>query len=618
MYKFKFADIGEGLHEGVVGEIYHKEGDMVKEGDSLFSVETDKITTDIPSPKTGKIVKILMAAGDTIHVGQEIYHIDDGSGDSAEAESTPAPAATEQKAEAPAEAGASVVGEVKVSNDLLDFSSWATTPSTPKAEAAPAAKVEAAPAKTSQIQDSYSGKVDEEFDAIVIGSGPGGYLAASEIGAQGLKVLIVEKEYWGGVCLNVGCIPTKALLKTSEVAHYVAHAEEYGLEGKSSLKPNWKKMHERKAQVVGKLVEGVKAIVRGAKAKSVEGTAKFLSAKTIEVDGKVYRGKYMVLANGSTDRKLDLPGFADGYASGAVLTSKEAINLADKPKSLVIVGGGVIGVEFAQVFASAGVQVTILQNLDRVLANLDADISKEITTKLKELGVEIITNSQVVAYEKGQVVYQVGSEQHKIKAEKTLVSVGRIPNSQGLAEVGLKLGQRQEVVVDEYCQTNVEGVYAIGDIVGQAMLAHVAYRHAVITASHIAGKADKYIDKTVPSCIYTSPEIASVGLTEAQAKEKGFDFVVGKMAFAHIGKAIAGGNTTGFAKLIVDKQYGEIIGAHIVGANATDMISEIIVAMDVETTVYEIAAAIHPHPTYSEIIWEAARNAVVKLEKLKK
>ncbi|WP_337902555.1 dihydrolipoyl dehydrogenase [Mesomycoplasma ovipneumoniae] len=614
MYKFKFADIGEGLHEGVVAQIYKKEGDQVNEGDSLFSVETDKITADIPSPKSGKIVKVLMAEGDTIHVGQEIYYIDDGSGDSDVAEVKEVK--TEEKKEEEA-SGASVVGEVKVSNDLLSFD-FGPKKSTPKPAKAPAPKAEKAPEKpTSSVNTGkvYQGKIDQEFDVIVIGSGPGGYLAAAEAGKSGLSTLIVEKEYWGGVCLNVGCIPTKAMLKTAEVLDYVTHFSDYGLEGKTDVKISWEKMHQRKTEVVNKLVGGVKAIVKSARATSIFGEAKFLGAHEISVEDKVYRGKHIILATGSRDRKLNLPGFEQGYQSGKILTSKEAINLEEKISSIVIIGGGVIGVEFAQIFVAAGVKVTILQNLPRLLANLDGEISQIITKNLTDRGVNVVLNSNIISYENDSIIYELDGKRQQISADKILVSIGREPNSEGLSEVGVELDARKSVIVDDQCRTNVDGVYAIGDLSAKAMLAHVAYRHAVVAVSTITGKGEKYNDKTVPACVYTHPEIASVGLTEEQAKEQGYDFVVGKASFAHIGKAIAAGDAHGFAKLIVDKKYGEILGAHFIGPVATDMISEIVVSMDAEVTIHELAAAIHPHPTYSEVIWEAARAAQAKLKR---
>lgn len=612
MYKFKFADIGEGLHEGVVAEIYKKEGDSVKEGDSLFSVETDKVTSDIPSPATGTIKKVLMAQGDTIHVGQEIYYIDDGSGDSSDE------VTTEDKNEEKAEesGGASVVGEVKVSNDLFDLSSLQK----PATSAASAPKTESQNNIATQEfkQDSgkaFAGKVEEEFDVIVIGSGPGGYLAAEEAGHAGLKTLIVEKEYWGGVCLNVGCIPTKALLKTSEVFDYIKHAHDYGIDlNAKDFSINWTKMHERKATVVKQLTTGVEMLMRQAKVKSILGEAKFVGGHEIEVDGKVYRGKNLIIATGSTDRKIPLPGFEEGYKSGKLVTSKEMINLDKKPKTLAIIGGGVIGVEFAQVFSAVGVKVTILQNAETILTALDKDIIVEMEKKLAKENIEIITQANTTKFEKDVLFYEKDGKEHSIKADIVLVSVGRVPESLGLEEVGIKLGERKQLLVDEYNRTNVQGVYGIGDVVGEKMLAHVAYRQAMVAVATITGKKDKYSSKTVPACIYTHPEIASVGLSENEAKNSGKDYLVVKHQFKFIGKAIASNNTDGFAKFIIDKEFGEILGCHIIGAHATDLISEVVVAMDLETTIFDIANAIHPHPTFSEVLWEAARTAVHKLK----
>lgn len=336
-------------------------------------------------------------------------------------------------------------------------------------------------------------------------------------------------------------------------------------------------MHQRKAEVVNKLVGGVKSIVKSAKATSVFGEAKFVGSHEISVENQVFRGKNIILATGSTDRKLDLPGFKEGYESGKILTSKEAINLEKQVKSIVIIGGGVIGVEFAQIFAAAGVSVTILQNLPRLLANLDSEISQIISKNLAEKGVKILTNTNILRFENNKIIFENQGKTEEISADKILVSVGRQANSSGLAEVGIELDSRGSVIVDDQCRTNVDGVYAIGDLSAKAMLAHVAYRHAVVAVGAILGKSEKYQDKTVPACVYTHPEIAVVGLTEEQAKQAGHDFVVGKASFGHIGKAIASGNAFGFAKLIVDKKYGEIIGAHIIGPVATDLISEIVI-----------------------------------------
>ncbi|APJ38841.1 dihydrolipoyl dehydrogenase [Mycoplasmopsis pullorum] len=617
-YSFKFADIGEGLHEGVVAEIYKKEGDSVNEGDSLFSVETDKVTSDIPSPVSGKIKKVLMNQGDTIHVGQEIYVIDDGKDHSSE--SSAAPAAKPANG-----GGASVVGEVVVNDDLIDFSSFATSAAKPATEV----KVETpAPAAASNKEAGkvYTGPIKAEYDVIVIGSGPGGYLAAEEAGKSGLKTLIVEKWAWGGVCLNTGCIPTKALLKSTEMISEVKNAAKYGLVAnfddiKFDQDQTWVKMHERKEGVVNKVAGSVKMLMKASKCDILEAEAKFVGAHEVEVNGEVYRAKNLILATGSRARKLDMiEGFAQGYQEGKIITSREAINYKEKlPKSLVIIGGGVIGVEFAQVFALSGTKVTILQNINQLLPGSDADVAKITKEALTHMNVEVVLNAQTNKYENGKLYYSVDDKEVVVEPELILTATGRAPVSEGLAEVGIKLGQHKEVIVDEYQETNVAGVYAIGDVTGQNMLAHVAYAHALVAVENILHKnSAKYQPKGVPGCIYIDPEIAFIGKTEAQAKAEGKDVFSSKYAFEYLGKAIATTKTEGFVKLVVDKEYGEILGASIVGANATDYIAEIALAMEQEVTVFELARTIHPHPTYNEIIWEAARSAALKLSLAKK
>ncbi|ADE19529.1 dihydrolipoyl dehydrogenase [Mycoplasma crocodyli] len=611
MYKFKFADIGEGLHEGLVAEIFFKEGDKVNEGDSLFSVETDKVTSDIPSPVSGIIKSILMKQGDTIHVGQEIFVIDDGKDHPAEPETSKATSS---------EQGASVVGEMKVNNDLIDFSSLNN-------KATPATSTTTTKVKESEYQGetgkAYTGAIKEEFDVIVVGSGPGGYLAAEEAGKSGLKTLIVEKWAWGGVCLNIGCIPTKALLKSTEAIHELAHADKYGVianlkDIKIDQTATWKAIHKRKEDVVNKVAGSVKMLMTSSKCKILESEAKFVGAREIEVDGQVYRAKNLIIATGSRAKKLNMiEGFDEGYKSGYVITSKEAINYKTKlPKSLVIIGGGVIGVEFAQIFALSGTKVTILQNSDRILPMADVDVSKEATKALKEMGVEIIFNAQTKQLNaKKELVYVLDGKEVKIKPELILTATGRGPVSEGLSEVGIKLGKNQEVLVDNHQRTNVKGVYAIGDVTGQNMLAHVAYAHALAAVFDILGDTQKstYHPKGVPGCIYINPEIAFIGKTEVEAKAEGKNVFASKYLFDYLGKAIATTHTQGFVKLVVDKEYGEILGASIVGANATDYIAEIALAMEQEVTVHELAHTIHPHPTYNEIIWEAARSASLKL-----
>ncbi|MBZ4212586.1 dihydrolipoyl dehydrogenase [Mycoplasma sp. U97] len=471
----------------------------------------------------------------------------------------------------------------------------------------------------------YNGHVDAEFDLIIVGSGPGGYLAAEIAGKSGLKTLIVEKEFWGGVCLNIGCIPTKTLLSSIHALETVIHANQYGVVAnfedlKIDRNQTWTKMHERKAKVVSQISGSVKMLMKGSKVQIEEGEAKFLGAKVITVNGKVYKGNKIIIATGSTERKMEnLPGFADGYKRGTLITSREGINY-DKnlPETLTIVGGGVVGVEFAQVFASAGSKVTIIQREGQILPGLDKHVVAEITKYLQNVNkIDIIFNASSTEFTSDDaLVYEQNGEIKQIKSDVTLIATGRIPVSDGLAEVGYQLGQRGEVMVDRFMRTNIKDVYAIGDITGQNMLAHVAYQHAVVAVHHILEDTEfNYCKKVkpVPGCIYTDPEIAFIGKTEEQATMDGDDFITVKYPFSFLGKAIAANKTVGFIKLIVQKDNGHILGAHIIGPNATDYISEIALAMEKGACVRNITATIHPHPTFSEIIWEAARSAEMKL-----
>ncbi|WP_036435926.1 dihydrolipoyl dehydrogenase [Mycoplasmopsis felifaucium] len=606
-YVFKFADIGEGLHEGVVGDIYVSVGQTVNEGDSLFSVETDKVASDIPSPVSGVIKQINFKQGETIHVGQEIFTFEVLGG------SEQAPTKEEPKEEEKC-----LVGDAPNSSELIDISFNSSTPT--KQEVSSVVQ----PAQNIELGKQSNAKIDEEFDVIVVGSGPGGYLAAEETGKSGLKTLIIEKEFWGGVCLNIGCIPTKAMLKSVDVLEHVKHANDYGIEAnfadlKIDKDATWSKMHARKDKVVKQISGSVKTLMLSSKCKIEEGTAEFLGSHVIKVNGKVYHGKDIIIATGSHSRKLkNVEGFENGYKKGIMITSREAINY-DKclPKSMVIMGAGVIGVEFAQLFSSAGTKVTILQREDRILPTLDKDISAELAKKLTSSNVDIIYNTAIEKLnEKDELVYKIGDKVNVIKADLYLVAVGRIPATESIDQIGLNIDSRGSVVVDEHMRTNLQGVYAIGDVTGQNLLAHVAYQHALVAVADILGHHNIQYkkNKPVPGCIYTNPEIATIGLTEQEAKEQGYNCFTSKYLFAYLGKAIAANETTGFVKLIVDKEFGQILGAHIVGANATDYIAEIALAMEMETTVKELTYTIHPHPTFSEIVWEAARSAALKLE----
>ncbi|AHI53329.1 dihydrolipoyl dehydrogenase [Spiroplasma culicicola] len=615
MFKVKFADIGEGLTEGTVTEIIAKVGDTVKMGDPLFNVETDKVTSDIYAPVDGTVAKILITSGQEIKVGEVVVEIDDGKGD----------APSEAKAE-PVEENASVVGATPVSNDLLKRGRTRAVPpkKTSTFDQVSAAISNPNPAGITRGNGSalkpapkFTPKNPENhYEVIMIGAGVGGYVGAIKCAQLGLKTMIVEKANYGGVCLNIGCIPTKTLLKSADLYEQITkHADKYGIKvDQAGVKADWKAIQARKEDVVNKLTTGVKGLMKKNKITTVEGEAKAIDKNTIEVNGVQYTCDNLIIATGSVPNHMTLPGAKEAIESGWLIDSTGALALPKIPKSLVIIGGGVIGVEFACVYKRLGTKVTILQFLPTILEMLDSDISKEMTKELLNRGnLEIITEASTKEFKDGTVIYEKDGKTHTIKADYCLQSVGRKTVTTGFENIGVNFNERGHINVNEYCETNIDGVYAIGDVTGKMMLAHVASHQGIITANRIARRAGKEhaedmvmnFDR-VPSCIYTHPEVASVGKTEDQLKAEGVEYKAYKFPFAAIGKALADGNTVGFVKLICEPKYKQVLGAHIISNTATDMISEITTVMESEATISEIARAIHPHPTLSEAIGEAA------------
>ena len=458
-----------------------------------------------------------------------------------------------------------------------------------------------------------------QYDVMVIGAGPGGYVTAIKAAQLGLKTLIVEKEYLGGVCLNVGCIPTKTLLKNSHVYDMVSHAEQFGIKlGKNiKAKVDWAAMQERKKKVVATLTNGVKGLLKKNKVTSVWGEAIPVDQHTIAVDGKKYQGQYLILATGSTPRHLPFTGSEAARDQGRMLDSTTVLSLPELPESLIVIGGGVIGVEFACMFAELGVKVTILQGLPKILELLDDDISVEMTKILtKQKKVTILPNAFVqkvtVANDKITVAYedQIDKKIKSVTADYCLESVGRVPYLGGFAnKLNLEVVPRIEALkVNEFCETNVPKVYAIGDVNAKLMLAHTASAQGIAVIETIVGMDQKINLNHIPSVIYSHPEVASVGVTEAAAKAQKLNFKTFKYPLRTIGKAIADGETEGFAKLIVDAQYGQILGAHIICATAGDMINEMTGYMTSEATLDEIVHTIRPHPTLSEMLTEVAHG----------
>ncbi|MBN2806870.1 MAG: dihydrolipoyl dehydrogenase [Prolixibacteraceae bacterium] len=455
-----------------------------------------------------------------------------------------------------------------------------------------------------------------DFDLIVIGSGPGGYVAAIRAAQLGLKVGVVEKENIGGVCLNWGCIPTKSLLKSAQVYEYVRHAESYGVSIKGEIAPDFAAMIKRSRDVADGMSKGVQFLFKKNKIDIINGFGKLKSVGEVEVtgdDGKatVIKAKHIILATGARSREL--PNLKqDGEK---IIGYRQAMTLKKQPKSMIVVGSGAIGSEFANFYNSIGTEVTLVEFMPDIVPIEDEEVSKALARSFKKAKMKVLVGSSVEKVDtKGKMCKVTiktpkGEEVHE--AEIVLSAVGIAPNLEGigLEDVGVKL-ENGKVKVDEYYQTSVKGVYAIGDIVGGPALAHVASAEGITCVEKIAGLNPHPVDyKNIPGCTYTNPEISSVGLTEAKAKEAGYEIKVGKFPYSASGKASAAGQKDGFVKLIFDAKYGELLGAHMIGGNVTEMIAEMVVARKLEITGHELLKTIHPHPTMSEAIMEAAAAA---------
>ena len=453
------------------------------------------------------------------------------------------------------------------------------------------------------------------YDLIVIGSGPGGYVAAIRASQLGLKCAVVEREELGGICLNWGCIPTKALLKSAQVFEYIKHASDYGITV-SEAHADFGAVIKRSRGVADSMSKGVKFLMKKNKIDVLIGNGKALKNKKVEVtgnDGKVsiYDAQNIMIATGARAKALpNIP--IDGVK---VVEYRKAMTLETQPKSMVIIGSGAIGVEFAYVYAAMGTKVTIVEFLPNIVPVEDEDVSKELAKQYKKMGIDIHVNSSVESVDtKGEgckVSVKTPTGHISIDCDIVLSAAGVISNLEniGLEETGIKT-EKGKVVVDEFYNTSVKGYYAIGDIVSGQALAHVASAEGITCVEKIAGHHPEPIDyNNIPGCTYTSPEIASVGYTEKAAKAAGYELKIGKFPFSASGKASAAGAKDGFVKVIYDAKYGELLGAHMIGANVTEMIAEIVVARKLETTGHEVLKSIHPHPTMSEAIMEATADA---------
>ncbi|GIM53952.1 dihydrolipoyl dehydrogenase [Capnocytophaga cynodegmi] len=454
-----------------------------------------------------------------------------------------------------------------------------------------------------------------KYDIIVLGSGPGGYVTAIRASQLGFKTAVIEKENLGGVCLNWGCIPTKALLKSAQVFEYLKHASDYGLSVKEFDK-DFSVVVKRSRDVADGMSKGVQFLMKKNKIDVIDGFGKVKPGKKVEVtdkDGKVteYSADHIIIATGARSRELPaLP--QDGKK---VIGYRQALTLPEQPKKMIVVGSGAIGIEFAYFYNSMGTEVTIVEFMPNIVPVEDEEVSKQLERSFKKLGIKIMTSAEVTKVDtssKGVKAFVKTSKGEEVlEADVILSAVGIKTNIEniGLEEVGIAT-DRDKILVDKFYQTNVPGYYAIGDVVPGQALAHVASAEGILCVEKIKGLHVEPLDYgNIPGCTYCTPEIASVGLTEKQAKEKGYEIKVGKFPFSASGKAKAGGNADGFVKVIFDAKYGEWLGCHMIGAGVTDMIAEAVVARKLETTGHEVLKAVHPHPTMSEAVMEAVAAA---------
>ena len=452
------------------------------------------------------------------------------------------------------------------------------------------------------------------FDVIVLGSGPGGYVTAIRASQLGLKTAVVEKEHLGGVCLNWGCIPTKALLKSAQVFEYINHAEDFGISVKDA-NADFPAVIKRSRNVADGMSSGIKYLLKKNKIEVINGFGKILKSNKISVtsNGKSteYSAKHIIIATGARSRELpNLP--QDGKK---ILGYRDALSLTPAPKKIVIVGSGAIGVEFAYFYNAMGVDVTVVEYMPNIVPVEDVDVSKQLQRTFKKSGIKVMTNSSVESVDTigngCKVLVKTKKGEETLDCDVVLSAVGIQANIEniGLEEVGIKM-DKGKIVVDDYYKTNIPGYYAIGDVLPTQALAHVASAEGITCIEKIAGHNPEKIDYgNIPGCTYCSPEIASVGMTEAAAKEAGYEVKVGKFPFTASGKASAAGHKDGFVKVIFDAKYGEWLGCHMIGYNVTEMIAEAVVARKLETTGHEVLKAVHPHPTMSEAVMEAVADA---------
>jgi len=543
---------GIDMTEGQIVKWLKKEGDAVTEGEIILEIMTDKTSMEIEAEASGVLLKIVHPDGDTVPIAE-------------------------------------VIGYIGAENESADTLMPEEIEDTGEKES---------------DEDKKMIRMEDNYQVVVIGGGPAGYVAAIKAAQLGARVAIVEKGTFGGTCLNVGCIPTKTYLKNAEIIEHIHAAASRGIIIDSSMiKVDMEKVQEYKNSVVKKLTSGVVTLLKSNGVDIYQGLGKINKNKDVVVnDSQIIKADKIILAGGSKASRINIPGIE----SEKVLTSDDLLAIKEVPGTLAVIGGGVIGTEMGQSFAGLGSEVIIIEMMDRIVPTLDQEVSAELNRIIQKKGMKVITDARITEIvEKDDKLEIKIDGKESVIADKALISIGRVPDLDGIGEVKLET-ERGKIKVNAFMETSVPGIYAPGDVNGIKMLAHVAFRMGEVAAEN-AVKGNKREVKllSAPSVVYTSPEVAQVGLTEEQAREKYEDIRIGRFSFAVNGRALASGDAVGFVKVIADNRYGEVLGVHIIGPSAAEIITQASLIMEMEITVDEVVKTIYGHPTYSEALLEA-------------